>query len=162
MKIGIIRSAVAATVVLAAATVWAQSAVGTSDQASASRIQAAPAKRPGIKNQLNREGAAGPMRQRMQDMATTLNQMHALLKQMRAKAAARKSQDSLVKANLDMWELMLNDLDKQFEQLRAATLGREDLEARRADLYRQADDKAAAQRAQALAASQAMVSGSAG
>jgi hypothetical protein len=78
-------------------------------------------------------------RQRMQEMQGTLNSMHALLKQMRAKAtAAGNSKDSLAKANLEMWELMLSHLDKQFDQLRVATLARDDLEARRAAMYRQA------------------------
>jgi hypothetical protein len=70
--------------------------------------------------------------------------MHALLKQMQAKNSASASKDPLVKANLEMWALMVADLDKQYEQLRTATLAREDMEARRAAMYKQADEKAAA------------------
>jgi uncharacterized protein involved in copper resistance len=82
-------------------------------------------------------------RQRMQEMESTLNSMHALLKQMHAKTASSSSKDPIAKANLEMWELMLAHLDKQFDLLRIATLTREDLEARRAALYKQAFNKAA-------------------
>jgi hypothetical protein len=75
-------------------------------------------------------------------MQTTLNDMHALLKQMQAKNAASRSKDSVAKANLEMWELLLAHLDKEFNQLEA-TLAREDFEARRAALYNQAYEKAA-------------------
>jgi len=84
-----------------------------------------------------------PAHQRLQEMETTLKSMHALLKKMQANAASSKSKDSAAAANLEMWELMLAHLDKQFDQLRAATLEREDLEARRAALYNQAYSKAA-------------------
>ncbi len=94
------------------------------------------------------------LHQRMEDMQDTLTKMHAVLKQMRAKAVKGGARDSLTTANLDMWELMLGHLDKQFEELRASTLAREDLEARRAALYKQADAKAA------LAAKSAQGSGS--
>lgn len=82
-------------------------------------------------------------RQRLQELETTLKSMHALLKKMQAKAASSKTKDSAATANLEMWELMLAHLDKQFDQLRAAALEREDLEARRAALYNQANSKAA-------------------
>jgi chemotaxis protein histidine kinase CheA len=92
------------------------------------------------------------MRQRMEDMQATLTKMHTLLKQMRAKAASSSSKDSLTKANLEMWDLMLSQLDKQFDQLRITTLTREDLESRRAAMYKQADAKAAAAAAKEAAA----------
>lgn len=82
-------------------------------------------------------------RQRLSEMESTLSSMHAVLKQMQDKAASSTSKDSSAKANLQMWELMLVHLDKQLDQLRAATAAREDLEARRAALYNQAYDKAA-------------------
>jgi len=81
-------------------------------------------------------------------MQTTLNDMHALLKQMQAKNAASRSKDPVAKANLEMWGLLLAHLDKEFNQLEA-TLAREDLEARRAALYNQAMQKAAAEAAAA-------------
>jgi hypothetical protein len=82
---------------------------------------------------------------RMQEMESTLKQMHALLKQMRAKTASSTSKDPLVKANLEMWQLMLGQLDKQFDELRTTTLARQNLNARRAALYKQAAAKAAAE-----------------
>jgi hypothetical protein len=99
--------------------------------------------------------APAMLHQRMEEMQNTLAKMHTVLKQMRAKAAKGAAKDPLAAANLDMWELMLSHLDKQLEELRATTLAREDLEARRAALYRQADTKAA------LAAKTAGVAGAA-
>jgi uncharacterized protein involved in copper resistance len=96
-------------------------------------------------------GAPTPisLRQRMQEMQETVDQMHTLLKQMRTKAASSKSADPLAKANLEMWELMLKHLDRQFDQLRVATLTREDLETRRTAMYKQAEARAAAAKAHA-------------
>jgi hypothetical protein len=95
------------------------------------------------------------MHQRLQEMESTLAKMHVLLKQMHAKAASRSSRDPSVKANLDMWGLMVGHLDKQFEELRLTTEAQE-FEARRAALYKQADEKseAAARAAQSRNASQ--------
>jgi len=69
--------------------------------------------------------------------------MHDLLKQMQAKTAKSSSKDPLIKANLEMWGLMLQDLDNQYEQLRLASHTREDIDARRAALYKQAEARAA-------------------
>jgi peptidoglycan hydrolase CwlO-like protein len=100
------------------------------------------------------------LHQRVQDMETTVTNMHAALKRMQAKAAVAKSKDPLVKANLDMWTLMVDHLDKQLQELKLAEAERQDLEARRAAMYRQADAKAdaearAAQSAQAAKAAEA-------
>ena len=143
-----VKLAAAITMLLAAPGVWAQNpargpapadtpAVVTGDANSAT-VMARPfgRRRAGVQTQV-------PLRQRLQEMQASLNGMHALLKRMQAKAASSKSKDSLAKANVDMWELMLAHLDKQFEQLSIATLAQEDLEARRAALYKQADNKAA-------------------
>jgi hypothetical protein len=94
------------------------------------------------------------MRERVQEMEGTVSQMRVLLKQMQARADKSKASDALTKANLDLWELMVGQLDKEFEQLRQTLAAREDLEARRAALYRQADAKAAAE-AEAARAAQA-------
>ena len=163
MTMRTIGSRVAAIVVLAAATVWAQSASPASALNFAGRSRAGAARRPSIENKAGSAGTAAALHQRMDDMQSTLNKMHALLKHMRAKAASSSSKDSLAKANLDMWELMVGELDKQFDQMRSTTLAREDLDARRAAMYKQASDNAdaAAQRARALAASQALAPGSA-
>jgi hypothetical protein len=82
-------------------------------------------------------------RERLQEMEGTLTSMHALLKDMQAKNASSRLKDPVAKANLEMWELLLVHLDKEFHQLQAATATRQELEARRASLYNQAYEKAA-------------------
>jgi hypothetical protein len=83
------------------------------------------------------------LRERVQDMQVTLTKMHAVLKQMRARAAS-SSKDPLAKANLDMWELLVGHLDKQFQELQIAMITRDDMETRRAAMYKQVDAKAEA------------------
>ena len=138
-----LRNFTAVLVVLSAATLWGQSSAGP----LATRRQPVTATS-------NADGIAAANRaravanQNLQDMGNTLTKMHALLKQMNAKASAK---DPMAKTNLDMWTLMVEQLDKQYDQLRLAARQREDFEARRAALYKQADEKAAeaAKRAQA-------------
>ena len=84
------------------------------------------------------------MRERVEDRQGTLSKMRVVLKQMHAKTAKSKPADSLTKANLDLWELMVGHLDNELEQLRGTLAAREDMEARRAALYKQADAKAEA------------------
>jgi hypothetical protein len=139
-----LRSTAAAVLFLTAST-WAQSV-----------SPAAPAARPVATNSrrvIATSNAAGVAanaraqnlgRQRMEEMGSTLSKMHALLKQMQAKNSASVTKDPTAKANLEMWGLMLADLDKQYEQLRTATLAKEDMESRRAAMYKQAEEKAAA------------------
>jgi hypothetical protein len=81
--------------------------------------------------------------------------MNAVLSQMRKKTAA-SAKDSMAKANLQMWELMVEQLDKQLKDLKLAEASRVELESRRAAMYKQADIKA---QAAARAAQQAMSSG---
>lgn len=109
-----------------------------------------PSRRAGLQNQVQPS-------QRLQEMDTTLKSMHGLLEQMQAKNASSKSRDPIAKANLDMWELLLAHLDKEFHQLQVATAAREDLEARRAALYRQADVKAAKEAQDAAAAAKGQI-----
>jgi hypothetical protein len=94
------------------------------------------------------------LRERVQDMERTLTQMRLVLTKMHDKAATSKTQDALAKANLDMWELMVSHLDKELRELKDAAAAREDMEARRAALYKQADAKAEAE-AQAARAAEA-------
>ena len=123
----------AAIVILAAACAWGQSS-------AASRRQAVVATG-------NTEGLAAANRaknaanQNIQEMGATITKMQGLLKQMRARTSSAK--DPVAKANIEMWTLMLDQLDKQYEQLRQAARQREEMEARRAALYKQADEKAA-------------------
>jgi hypothetical protein len=95
----------------------------------------------------NAEGLAAANRaqaaanQNLQEMGATLTKMQTLLKQMRARTS--NSKDPVAKANLEMWTLMVEQLDKQYEQLRLAARQREEMEARRAAMYKQADERAA-------------------
>jgi hypothetical protein len=141
------RNVAPAIVVLAVTTVFAQAVSPISTPGGAallSRGRPMPGRRgmstPSAGGQ-NTITNPATMRQRMQDMEGTLAKMHAVLKQMRAKAASN-SKDPLVKANLDMWELMVGHLDKQLKELQVATAARDSFEARRAALYKQADAKA--------------------
>ena len=151
-----LRTAIA--VFLGATSVWAQSpapatapadkppvVAGNANGTPPAMARPFPGKRAGVQNQV-------PPRQGLQEMETTLQSMHALLKQMQAKNASSKSKDPIAKANLEMWQLLLAHLDKEFHQLQVATAAREDLEARRAALYHQADAKAAKEAQDAAAA----------
>lgn len=162
-----LRSAAAALIVLAGTGVWAQSTEPSAPAATpAAASTAAPAPLP-TPQQGFVPGRPSPMapvvrrhgnlptvspRQQLQDMQDTLNSMHVVLKQMRAKAPAK---DSLAKQNLDMWELMIKHLDKQLQDLQAMTEAHEENEARRAAMYKQADQRAAAEAQAARAANAA-------
>jgi len=89
--------------------------------------------------------AQSSLHKRVEEMGTTLTRMHALLKQLQARAAAGGAKDASAKINLEMWGLMLSDLDRQYEQLKAASRTREELESRRSAMYKQAEQKAAAE-----------------
>jgi hypothetical protein len=157
-----LRNSTVILVVFAAATSWGQASAGVP----------AHRRQPVIATS-NADGAAAAARakvaanQQMEEMGATLAKMHSLLKQMRAKTAS-SAKDAIAKANLDMWALMLEQLDKQYEQLSLAARARQDLEARRAALYKQADQKASeaaksareAQKAAVAEAPQAAQSGS--
>jgi hypothetical protein len=131
------RSTAAALVILAATTAWSQSG---RPLASNSRPVSAKSNAFGMAENARAQSA---MHQRVEEMGSTLTRMHALFKQMQAKTLATSSTDQLVKANLEMWGLLLADLDKQYAQMRLVTRTREDLEARRAAMYKQAEEKAA-------------------
>jgi hypothetical protein len=135
-----LRNSAALLVVLAATTLWGQSS-GPSPVRQQPAVATSNAG--GIAAGVRAKNAAN---QQLQEMGSTLTKMHMLLKQMRVNA----SKDPMAKANSEMWSLMLGELDKQYEQLSVAARQREDLEARRAALYKQADEKAAeaAKRAQ--------------
>jgi len=97
---------------------------------------------------------APSIQQRVDDLQGTVDKMHAVLKQIRAKSAAN-AKDPMVKANLQMWDLMVGQLDKQLQELKQAEASRQEMEARRAAMYKQADIKS---QAAARAAQQAMFS----
>ena len=140
---------IAITLFLAAAAAWAQSPAPAPSPATPLPGRAgAPTSTSRLMSRYGRNRNSGAAqaepasRERVQEMQTTLNDMHALLKQMQAKNASSRSKDPVAKANLEMWELLLAHLDKEFNQLEA-TVAREEFEARRAALYNQAYEKAA-------------------
>jgi len=154
----------AAIFVLAVTTVFAQ------ESAPANPPAVAPAAAPPATNHppmpMNRwanpamgRRQAGPvnppsLEQRVEDLAATVDKMHLVLKNMHTKSAA-SAKDPAVKANLEMWDLMVGQLDKQLQDLKQAEASRQDMEARRAAMYKQADIKS---QAEAKAAQQAMFS----
>ena len=128
-------SAARVIVVLAATAALGQNAQPGTTPGRPILNQSAP-----IPNRQSLAGRSGPagnrsadpqglaaMREQVQDMESTVSRMRVLLKQMHAKAAKTKPTDSVTKANLDMWDLMVGQLDKEFEQLRQSLSAREDL-----------------------------------
>jgi hypothetical protein len=131
-----------ATRVIMALAVTTALAQGTPPAAAGSPQAAVP----GGNDVMQRQGYAGrrapsakqprgvpvqtSLRERVQDMERTLTQMRLVLTKMHDKAAKSKTQDSLAKANLDMWELMVSHLDKELRELKDAAAAREDMEAR--------------------------------
>ena len=146
----IFRSATRVLVILAATAALAQSAQpGTTPGAPILNQQGLTGRRGPVANKTADPQGLVAMRERVQDMENTLSQMRLVLKQMQAKAAKSNTTksnttDSLSKANLDMWDLMVGHLEKELQQMRVTLAAREDLEVRRAALYRQADAKAEA------------------
>jgi hypothetical protein len=154
------RTATAAIVVLAVTTCLAQSTSPVTRPVATplrSQSQALAVGR-GAPSVADNKTASMPtpatLRERVEEMQGTLVKMHAVLKQMRAKATA-SSKDPLAKANLEMWELLVAHLDKQLQELRVAMVTRDDMEARRADMYKQVEAKADAAAQAARAASKA-------
>ena len=126
----------AAIVILAVTSGFAQ------DNAPAS----APAATPGAASQASQQltpmrrwgtnRPSGPvngpsLQQRIQDLQGTVDKMDALLMQMRKKTAG-SAKDSVAKSNLEMWELIVQQLNKQLKDLKLAEASRADAEARRA------------------------------
>ena len=141
----IFRSVTRVVVVLAATAAFGQSAQpGTTPSAPILNSQGLTGRRGPVGNKTTDPQGLAAMRERVEDMGSTLSQMRVVLKQMQAKAAKSNATDSLTKANLNMWELMVGHLDKELQQMRVTLAARQDLEARRAALYRQADAKAEA------------------
>ncbi len=137
------RSAAAALIALAVTTAWGQTAAPSTSAPGAAlppTAQRRPFRRGISPLATGTTRATITPRQRLQDMESTVSSMRAQLKQMRAKAGTK---DALAKANVDMWELLVRHLDTQLQELRIAT-AREDMESRRAAMYKQADSQAEA------------------
>ena len=151
----IFQNAVRVIVIFAATAALAQGPIPATPGSPISSQRPRPAGQRGpIQNRNSDPQGLVALRQQVEDFGTTVSQMHAMLRQMHAKAAKSTVKDSLAKTNLEMWDLMLAHLDKELQNLRVAVTAREDLEARRAALYKQADAKAEAE-AQAARAAQA-------
>jgi hypothetical protein len=155
------KVAMAITLFLAATAAWAQNPGPAASPAAPPPVIAPdPNTNARVMSKFGRNRRAGAAQtqlappERLQEMESTLNDMHALLKQMQAKNASSRSKDPVAKANLEMWELLLAHLDKEFHQLQVATVAREEVEARRASLYNQAYEKAAKEARAAAAAGQ--------
>ena len=112
-----LRSA-AVLLIVAATGVWAQTAAPARPLAGRQRTVMATSTDADSKTAEMRAKAA--VNQRVQEMETTLTKMHLLLKQMQASPAVKNSKDPMTKANLEMWGLMLQQLDKQFDQVKVA------------------------------------------
>jgi len=97
------------------------------------------------------------MQQRVDEMKATVAKMHVLLKQMQTTAVATHSKDPVAKANLQMWELMVGQFDKQLAELGQAARVREDMESRRQAMYKQAEQRAAEQALKAREATAAQI-----
>jgi len=148
------RNAIIAIVVLASTAAFSQSSAAALSQSGQPGTTAAapildrqpmmPRRAPAGNKPAELQGTVA-LRERVGDMEKTLTAMHAGLRRMRAKTGKSGAADPLTKANLEMWQLMIGDLDQELAQLRLALASREDMEARRIALYKQAEDKAAAQ-----------------
>lgn len=150
-----------AIAVLAATSAFAQVPTGATPSASAILSQGrnfSGRRSAAAGGQNSNPGSVAALHQRVEEMEGTLRSMNTLMAQMRVKAAKSGTKDPLVKANLDMWKLMIGQLEKQLDEMKQTVAAREDMEARRAALYRQADAKAAAE---AQAARARMVNGAA-
>lgn len=143
------RSA-AAIVVLAVTTGFAQQNTPGSAPAATPAAEASqplqrptPMRRRGTSPMGNRQAGplSGPsLQQRVQDLQGTVDKMNDVLARMRKKAAA-SAKDSMAKSDLQMWELMFEQLDKQLKDLKQAEASRAEMEARRAAMYKQAEVK---------------------
>ncbi len=147
------RTVAATAVLLWAATIWAQRPVS-----AAPALRRTPGRRVSVEAMTGDRDAnwarmqSQEAQRRVQDMQATLTKMHALLKQMETRLAASKSPTEAAKDNVQMWTLMLGDLDRSFEELRSATQAQRDIEARRAAMYEQAAHRAAEEQQRATKA----------
>jgi len=147
-----LRCSIAAFVVLVATASWGQNSAGPLTSRR-STVMASPNSDAQVA--VARAKAQADAQKHVEEMGATLAKMHALLKQMRAKTSTAKATDSMAAANLEMWSMMMDQLDKQYQELAAAQKSREDMEARRLAMYKQADERAAAAAAAGKAAQQA-------
>ena len=133
----------AAILMISVTAVWAQTTAPAGARPLAGRARSAIATASNSDSKTTEMRNKAAINQRVQEMETTVGRMHALLKQMQYSAALKNSKDAMTKANLEMWGLMVHQLDKQSDQLKVAAREREDLDARRAAMYKLAEERAA-------------------
>src|SRR5215469_12407695 len=110
------RSTTTVIVVLAATAGLAQSAnPGTTPGTPMLNPQSLAARTGPVGSRTTDPLGLAAIREQVEDMQSTLSKMRVVLKQMHAKAAKNKPTDSLTKANLDMWELVVGHLDNELE-----------------------------------------------
>ncbi len=136
MKLAVITPAIA---LLLTTAIWAQNTAPTTSAAALAQ-SAAPAARQFsrmrgrgmVTNPQVAPGADASFDGRLREMQDTLNQMHALLRDMETKAstakttpvktAATKSSETM--DNIRMWQLLLNHLDMTLAQARMTAMRR--------------------------------------
>lgn len=133
----------AALLIIAATAACAQTAAPSAARAFPGHQRAVMATSTDADSKTAEMRAKAAMNQRMVETETTLGRMHLLLKQMQASAAVKNSKDPATRANLEMWGLMIQQLDKEFDQLKVTARERADLNARRSAMYKQAEERAA-------------------
>ena len=152
-----IKNTVAAMVVFSAFSLLAQNPPSTAPMASVpGGMPTMPARRAGASRGPRK--AAFPTSeamasQQIKELEETVGQMKVLLKEMQSKAKASKNQTAI--ANMRMWELLVGHLDRTLVQTRLLVAERADMTARRQALYRQAQAKADAEAARAMAGMEA-------
>lgn len=150
---------IAALLLLAASAAFGQSTPpGTGPTGAPLAVQAPPFGARRMARPATSTSNQSDLHKRVEDMQSTVSKMQTLVKQMRAKAAkSGTTKDPVVKANLDLWELMIGHLDKQLEELKVAAATHDEWEARRAAMYKQADANAAARAKSEQAAFEAQI-----
>lgn len=146
-------TASAAILILATTAVWSQTP--STPRAFSHRTSAMAVTDAESKAAAARSGSL--MQQRVDEMKTTVVKMHELLKQMQTAAVANHSKDPVGNANLQMWELIVAQFDKQLAELSQAAHVREDMESRRQAMYKQAEQRAAEQALKAREATAAQI-----
>ena len=139
---------VGAILMLAVTTGFAQNSAPASTPAATPAADASqPLQRPMVMRRWEKSAAGGvqtgpvntaSLQERIEDLQGTLDKMNTVLAQMSKKTAAT-AKDSVAKANLQLWELIVAQLDKQLKDLKFAEERRADAEARRAAMYKQSE-----------------------
>lgn len=145
----------AAILVLASTAVFAQTVAPSSPRAFPHRTSGMAMTDAETKAAAARSNSL--MQQRVEEMRATVAKMHVLLKQIQTTTVAKRAKDPAEKANLQMWELIVAQFDKQLAELNQAARVREDMESRRQEMYKQAEQRAAEQAKKAREAAAAQI-----